>query len=337
MKTKRRRGLYQRALVALEALPPTGATLREVSDALGTYDSSARQALLRLVRDGVAAVTGARYRGVPSRRSALELERAQYDIDRAELLGIAARISPAVELAAFDRQSGTLHLLTDPLADPSTLVRLRETIARVAGVTVREHPSLETAGTTIEDIERRRALRGEISRAELLKGDLDKTLPLREPRGHRRAQPLGHVHPSLTEPSRREKQRLARVHGLDELSLFGSATRRDFRADSDVDALVHFRAGAVPTLGSYAALAQDLGQLMGRHVDVVDASSVDRAFIPSIERDRVALYGKPHPLVPRSGQAVRSPSDRRAGPPRERVGGESGGPGGAHASGRDSR
>lgn len=316
----RRRNLYPRALVALAASPPEGATLREVAVALETYDSSARQALLRLVRDGVVARADGRYRATPSRRSALELERAQYEVDPEEFLRIATRISPAVELAAFDPQRGTLHLLVDPAADPSALVRLKATVARAGGVTVHEHPALLTMGTTVEDIQRRRTLREQISRARLLKGDIDKALPLREPRDLRRAKPLGHVHPALTEPSRRAKQRLAQTYGLDEISLFGSATRRDFRPDSDVDALVHFRGGAVPTLGSYAALAQDLSRLVGRQVDVVDASSVDHAFIPTIERDRVTLYGKPHALVPRAGQAVRGPGDRGANSARGRVG-----------------
>lgn len=330
----RRRDLQLRALVALAASPPEGATLREVAVALESYDSSARQALLRLVRDGVVALTGGRYRPTPTRRSALELERAQYEVDPEEFLRIATRISPAVELAAFDPPRGTLHLLMDPAADASALVRLRETIARAAGVTVHEHPAHLTMGTTVEDIQDRRMLRAQISGAKLLKGDIDKALPLREPRDPRRAKPLGHVHPALTEPSRRAKQRLAQAYGLDELSLFGSATRRDFRPDSDVDALVHFRGGAVPTLGAYASLAQDLSRLMGRRVDVLDASSVDRAFIPTIERDRVTLYGKPHALVPRAGQAVRGPGDRGADPARRGLARGSGRSGGADASGR---
>ena len=316
----RQRDLYLRALVALAAAPPAGATLREVAVALGTYDSSVRQALVRLVRDGVVARTDGRYRATPARRSALELERARYEVDPEELLRIATRISPAVELAAFDQRRGTLHLVVDPAADPAALVRLRETVARAGGVTVHEHPAHLTLGTTVEDIRRRRTLREQLSRARPLKGDLDRALPLREPRDPRRAKPLGRVHPALTEPSRRAKQRLAQTYGLDEISLFGSATRRDFRPDSDVDALVHFRGGAVPTLGSYGALAQDLSRLVGRKVDVVDASSVDRAFIPTIERDRVRLYGKPHALVARAGQAVRGPGDRGANSARGRVG-----------------
>lgn len=314
------RDLYHRALVALAVAPPPGATLREIAAALDTYDSSARQALVRLVRDRVAARADGRYLVTSSRRSALELERAQYEIDPEDFLRIATRASPVVELAAFDPQRRTLHVLADPAADPAALLRLRETVGRVEGVTVHQHPPALTLGTTIEDRQARRALRAQLARAVLLKGDLVKSLPVRGPSDPRRARPLGRVHSSLTGPSRRQKQRLARTYGLDELSLFGSATRRDFRPDSDVDALVHFRGGAAPTLGSYGALAQDLSRLMGRKVDVVDADSVDPAFIPSIERDRVRLYGKPHALVPRAGQGVRGPGDRGPKPTRGRLG-----------------
>lgn len=309
---KRQRGLYPRALLALAASGPDGAILRQVAAALDAHDSSVRQALLRLVRDGVAAVVHGRYAATRSERTALELDRTRYGVGHEELLRITTRINPAVELAAFDPRSATLHLLLDPAADPAALVRLRESIARAGGVTMREHPERSRVGTTVEDVEVRRALRAQLAAARLLKGDLDKALPLREPRVPRRATPLGRVHPTLTRPSRRAKQRLARTYGLDELSLFGSATRRDFRPDSDVDALVHFKAGSVPTLGSYAALAQDLSRLVGRQVDVVDASSVDDVFISNIERDRVTLYGKPHALVPRAGTPVRDRGDRGA-------------------------
>lgn len=309
---KRQRDLYPRALLALAASAPEGVTLREIAAALGAYDSSVRQALLRLVRDGVAALIDGRYAATRSERTAIELGRARYDVGLEELLRITTRISPAVELAAFDLRSATLHLLLDPAADPAALVRLRESLARAGHVAVREHPERSRVGTTVEDIDERRTLRRQLEGMRLLQGDLDTALPLRAPRAPQRPTPLGRVHPALARPSRRAKQRLARTYGLDELSLFGSATRRDFRPDSDVDALVHFKAGAVPTLGSYAALAQDLSRLVGRQVDVVDASSVDDAFISGIERDRVTLYGKPHALVPRAGPAVRDRGDRGA-------------------------
>lgn len=332
MTSGRQRDLFLRVLLALSSAPPTGLTLRECAHALGAYDSSVRQALVRLVDDGVVSAAYGRYAVKSSRRSELELERAQFELNAEEMVRVATRASSVVELVAFDPQRRTLHLVIDPAADASAVLRLREALGRMPELVIREHSAGELRGTAVEDVERRAALRREIAGARVLKGEIERTLPLRA-RRRTSARPLGHLHPSVPQPSRREKQRLARKYGLDELSVFGSATRSDFRPGSDVDALVHFGQGAVPTLGSYAALAQDLGELMGRRVDVIDASSVDGAFIPSIGRDRVTLYGRPHALVPRAGQAVRDPGDRRASPARGRVGRGSGPPSGAHASG----
>lgn len=332
----RQQNLYSQILVALTAASPDGATLREIATALETYDSSVRQALLRLVGDGLVARADARYSRTTSPRSALEIERARYTIVPEDLIRIATRMSPAVQLAAFDPQRRTLHVILDPAADPAAVVRLRQALARAADVAVREYPVEMTMGTTIEDVERRRVLREALSRARVLKGDIVRTLPVREPRDPRRAKPLGRLHPDLDVPSRRTKQRLARTYGLDEISLFGSATRRDFGPDSDVDALVHFKAGAVPTLGSYGALGQDLSELLGRNVDVLDVSNVDKAFIPTIERDRVTVYGKPHALVSREGEGVRDPGDRRPRSARRRVGSGPGDARGSNASRRGS-
>ncbi|HEX4743266.1 MAG TPA: nucleotidyltransferase domain-containing protein [Candidatus Limnocylindria bacterium] len=318
--TTRQRDLYHRALVAVAAAPRPGATLREVAAALEAYDSSAQQALFRLVDDGVVARADGRYRLKPSRRSALELERSQYELDTERLLRIATRINRAVQVATFDPGRQTLHVILDPTADPAAVRQLRDTVARLEGVRLQEHPELLTLGTTVEDLDARRALRARLARGRPMKGDLDEVLRDREPGDPERGKPLGRIHPDLTPPSRRAKQRLARTYGLDEISLFGSATRRDFRRDSDVDALVHFRRGVAPTLGSYGALAQDLSRLMGRKVDVVDAASVEPAFIPTIERDRVRLYGRSHALVPRASPGVRDPGDRRPGTARARLG-----------------
>lgn len=337
MKSGRQHDLYLRALVALSAAPQDGLTLRECARVLGAYDSSVRQALVRLVvDDGVVSTADGRYVIRSSRRSELELERARFELDTEEILRLVTRASRVVEFSAFDPRSRTLHLVLDPAADASAVLRLREVLGQIPDLTIREHAAAELGGTTVEDAGRRAALRREIAGTRLLEGDIERTLPVR-PARRRSSRRLGHLHPSLREPSRRAKQRLARRHGLDELSAFGSATRSDFRPDSDVDALVHFRDGAVPTLGSYGALAQDLGELLDRRVDVIDASSVDSAFIPSIERDRVTLYGRPHPLVPRAGPALRAASDRRQSTPGRKLERGSGRPRRFDASGRSGR
>jgi predicted nucleotidyltransferase len=51
------------------------------------------------------------------------------------------------------------------------------------------------------------------------------------------------------------------------LGLFGSVLREDFRADSDVDALVEFEPGCVPGL-AFFRMQRELSALLGRNVDL---------------------------------------------------------------------
>lgn len=326
----RQRALAVRALVALSAAP-AGLTLREGARVLNAYDSSARQALLRLVDHGLASRADSRYVLTRSRRADIELERAVFELGPAEILRIVTRASPAAELAAFDARSRILHLVTDAAAEPPASQRLHVALRRLGDVRVSEHSTVDVAGTAVEDVERRRAIRDAIAAAELLKGDLDRTLPIRERRGVAPGRPLGRLHPSVRAPSRRQRQHLARAYGLDEISIFGSATRADFRPDSDVDVLVHLRDGAALGL-AYGGLIVDLARMLGRQADVVVAPGVEDAFIPSIERDRVTLYGRPHALVSRARSALRTAGDGGPRAPGRRMGRGSRGSRRPHAS-----
>jgi predicted nucleotidyltransferase len=55
-----------------------------------------------------------------------------------------------------------------------------------------------------------------------------------------------------------------RRHGVQRLSLFGSILRDDFRPDSDIDILVEFNAGRVPSLFGFARLEIELTNMLGR-------------------------------------------------------------------------
>ena len=57
-------------------------------------------------------------------------------------------------------------------------------------------------------------------------------------------------------------------HRVATLSLFGSAVREGFRADSDVDVLVEFEAGTRVSYFTQGDLQQDLSDVFGRHVDL---------------------------------------------------------------------
>lgn len=62
-----------------------------------------------------------------------------------------------------------------------------------------------------------------------------------------------------------------------ELSLFGSALRPDFHAESDIDLLVSFHEGAAWSLFDHARMEQELERLLGRAVDLVSRAAVERS------------------------------------------------------------
>jgi len=62
-----------------------------------------------------------------------------------------------------------------------------------------------------------------------------------------------------------------------ELSLFGSVLREDFRPDSDVDVLVSFAPDATWSLGDLVAMQEELTQILGREVDLVERRAVEKS------------------------------------------------------------
>ena len=70
---------------------------------------------------------------------------------------------------------------------------------------------------------------------------------------------------------------ICRRYHVQELSLFGSALRDDFRVDSDLDFLVVFEPGAKVGLFEFFELQHDLQALLGREVDLVSKAGVERS------------------------------------------------------------
>ena len=60
-----------------------------------------------------------------------------------------------------------------------------------------------------------------------------------------------------------------------ELAVFGSVTRDDFRADSDLDVLVSPEPGVVWSLMDLGAMREDLIELSGRPVDLLVRRAVE--------------------------------------------------------------
>lgn len=85
---------------------------------------------------------------------------------------------------------------------------------------------------------------------------------------------------------------LCRRYGVTKLDVFGSATRDDFdEARSDVDFLVEF--SDVPGLGAlrqYFGFKEDLEQLLGRPVDLVEGAIENPFVLRSVEESREPVY-----------------------------------------------
>ncbi|HTW92215.1 MAG TPA: nucleotidyltransferase family protein [bacterium] len=71
---------------------------------------------------------------------------------------------------------------------------------------------------------------------------------------------------------------LCRRYGVAELALFGSVLRDDFRADSDVDILVSFGTEVHPSLLELVELREDLKDIFGREVDLVERAGLRNPF-----------------------------------------------------------
>jgi predicted nucleotidyltransferase len=77
-----------------------------------------------------------------------------------------------------------------------------------------------------------------------------------------------------------DRERIAsfcRKWGIQELSFFGSVLRDDFRPDSDVDVLVVYGEHADLSLRAYLQAAEELKQLLGREVDLVERRAVEQS------------------------------------------------------------
>jgi uncharacterized protein len=62
-----------------------------------------------------------------------------------------------------------------------------------------------------------------------------------------------------------------------ELSLFGSVLRDDFQPESDIDVLVSFAPDARRTLFDLVRIEDELADILGRKVDLVLKSGIERS------------------------------------------------------------
>jgi hypothetical protein len=84
--------------------------------------------------------------------------------------------------------------------------------------------------------------------------------------------------------------RICQRYGVRELSIFGSAIREDFRADSDVDLLVQFDPSATIGFMALAAMQRELSALLGRNVDLVPKDGLKPFIRDSVLSAAQVLY-----------------------------------------------
>ena len=82
-----------------------------------------------------------------------------------------------------------------------------------------------------------------------------------------------------------------RRHGIVELALFGSAARNKLRPESDVDVMATFARDAHWDLYDYAEMRDELEQIFGRPVDLVEKGTISNPYRRrSIIRDLTVVY-----------------------------------------------
>ncbi|NOT00090.1 MAG: nucleotidyltransferase family protein [Phycisphaerales bacterium] len=85
-------------------------------------------------------------------------------------------------------------------------------------------------------------------------------------------------------------RRLCQAHAIQSLAVFGSALRDDFGADSDIDLLVEFEPEARVGFLKLAAVQRELGELIGRRVDLVPRSGLKPLIRDSVLASARTIY-----------------------------------------------
>jgi uncharacterized protein len=280
--------LAVRALLAL-AQRPDGLRTVEIADILGAPFSSVERAVDVLLDDDLAERRDRRVVAASTPRACEAVRFAMALVVPHEAIAAVARANPAVEFAGID-DDGVL-LVTRRFAEPADEVRLERALADLrslqGGPTVEVLAKSDLREQLLDDLGPRHRALG----MRILAGSVDRSFPDRTRHGDESAAALGRFHDGVAVPSQRRLRALARRHHLRRVVAFGSATRADFRPDSDVDLLVEPAPGRRLGLRERVALAADAEALFGRDVDLLAAGEAPPALAERIEREGVVVIG----------------------------------------------
>jgi hypothetical protein len=250
--------------------------------------TGAEKALEMLRAEELAACDGHRYFLVASARTEAVRDFALAILPASVALGAIAAGNPAVEFAGIEGCTALIvfRRFTRPEYEAQAeriVARLQELVTALKVEFVRKEDLLEQLLVDTSPRTRAQGLR-------VLAGSIERTFPDRTRHGDFDAAPLGRLNPMVHGPSRRRLDRLAKTHGLRRILAFGSATRADFRQDSDIDLLVEPRPGHLLSVADRVRLSAEAESLFGRDVDIVTAPVRRRSLAERIKRDGVVLY-----------------------------------------------
>jgi hypothetical protein len=276
-----------RALLLLSQLGD-GRRASEVADALDISYTGAEKALDILVADGLADRSGRRYVLVDSTRAREAIRFAFAFLPAEASLTALARGNEAVEFAGVDERGALIVLRR--FAEPVSEGRFREALASLSqfspGTEIEFVTKEDLRGQLLDDLAPRRRAAG----MRVLTGDIDRSFPDRTRHGDLDARALGRLNEGIRAPSGRRLRALAREYGLRRILAFGSATRVDFRPDSDLDLLVEPAPGHRLGLNERVSLNADAERLFGRDVDLLTAPVRRASLAERIDREGVVLY-----------------------------------------------
>jgi len=265
-----------------------GRRVSEVADAIDISHTGAEKALDILVADGLADRSGPRYALVDSLRAREAIRFALAFLPAEVSLAAVTRGNQAVEFSGIDDEGALVVLCR--FAEPALERRLRDAVALLQelspGVGVELVTKEDLREQLLDDLAPRRRAAG----MRVLTGDIDRSFPDRTRHGDLDARPLGRLNEGIRAPSGRRLRALAREYGLSRILAFGSATRVDFRPDSDLDLLVELAPGHHLGLGERVSLNADAERLFGRDVDLLTAPVRRPSLAQLIDREGVVLY-----------------------------------------------
>jgi predicted nucleotidyltransferase len=83
---------------------------------------------------------------------------------------------------------------------------------------------------------------------------------------------------------------IAEKHGVDSIVLFGSAARGDHNDGGDYDFCIE--PGAIRDYFMLGSFYEDMEEVVGRGIDIVNAQSVNPGFMKKIRKEGILVYSK---------------------------------------------